>query len=107
MEVLLPVIIPGRQMSTYKNEQYAYYFFHELKVGLISILKIKFLIARMFSRPAFMSLITCIVSLFLNIIAMASTFTWQRKLQRQMAIEGYNENKIDAEFYHWTGQLAF
>ena len=36
-----------------------------------------------------------ILSLILNITALVSTFAWQRKLQGEMAIEGYDENKIN------------
>lgn len=60
--------------------------------------------------PAFLLLITNIIMLFthpqfilesevilffaLNVAALISTFIWQRKLQGQMAITGYNESKI-------------
>jgi hypothetical protein len=47
-----------------------------------------------FSRPSFVSIEEAVVSLFLNIIALISTFIWQRKLQGEMADTGYNEEKI-------------
>ena len=48
----------------------------------------------LFYRPLFMSFAECVLSLGLNIIALVSTFTWQRKLQGEMAISGYDEKKI-------------
>lgn len=52
-------------------------------------------IVLLFTRPVFMSLTVTILSLTLNIIALVSTFVWQRKLQEEMAINGYDENKIN------------
>jgi predicted ABC-type exoprotein transport system permease subunit len=52
-------------------------------------------IVLVFSRPSFMSIEQAIFSLFLNIIALISTFRWQRKLQSEMAETGYNEEKIN------------
>ena len=49
----------------------------------------------LFTRPVFMSLSLTILSLALNIIALVSTFIWQRKLQGEMAITGYDESKIN------------
>ena len=61
-----------------------------------------------FYRPAFMSLTVAIVSLLLNIIALASTFKWQRKLQGQMAVEGFNESKINLlNSTNWIRTIAF
>ena len=48
-----------------------------------------------FTRPSFMSIEEAIFSLFLNIVALLSTFRWQRKLQKEMANTGYNEEKIN------------
>ncbi|HMH35156.1 MAG TPA: hypothetical protein VK543_19100 [Puia sp.] len=48
----------------------------------------------LFSRPAFMSLTEVVISLVLNLIAFVSTFRWQRKLQAEMAVSGYDEGKI-------------
>ena len=62
----------------------------------------------LFSRPVFMSLTIAIVSLVLNIIALTSTIKWQRKLQGQMAIEGYNQNKINLlNSTNWIRTIAF
>jgi hypothetical protein len=62
----------------------------------------------LFSRPVFMSLTIAIVSLVLNIIALTSTIKWQRKLQGQMAVEGYNENKINLlNSTNWIRTIAF
>ena len=61
-----------------------------------------------FSRPSFMSSTWVMVSLALNIIAMASTFIWQRKLQGEMAVEGYNQNKINLlNSTNWIRTIAF
>ena len=52
-------------------------------------------IVLIFFRPDFFSLAEVFLCLALNLIALISTFMWQRKLQGQMALEGYNENKIN------------
>jgi hypothetical protein len=51
--------------------------------------------ALLFIRPIFMSETEVILSLALNIIAFISTMIWQRKIQGEMAITGYDENKIN------------
>jgi hypothetical protein len=62
----------------------------------------------LFIRPVFMSATATIVSLALNIIAFGSTLTWQRKLQSEMAINGYDENKIKLLVStNWIRTLAF
>jgi len=62
----------------------------------------------LFSRPVFMSLTIAIVCLVLNIVALTSTIKWQRKLQGQMAVEGYNENKINLlNSTNWIRTIAF
>lgn len=48
----------------------------------------------LFIRPGFMSGTEAIISFSLNIIALVSTFAWQRKIQGEMAITGYDESKI-------------
>ena len=61
-----------------------------------------------FYRPAFMPLLVAIVSLLLNVIALSSTFVWQRKLQGQMAVEGYNQNKINLlNSTNWIRTITF
>lgn len=61
-----------------------------------------------FYRPVFMFLTIAVISLLLNIIALASTFIWQRKLQGQMAVEGYNESKIKLlNSTNWIRTFAF
>ena len=47
-----------------------------------------------FIKPAFISGFNIMFFLVLNIIALLSTFIWQRKLQGEMAISGYDELKI-------------
>jgi len=51
-------------------------------------------IVLLFTRPKFMHEYQVVIFLALNIIALISTFTWQRKLQGQMAVTGYDEDKI-------------
>ena len=62
----------------------------------------------LFTRPVFMSLSLTILSLALNIIALVSTFVWQRKLQGEMAITGYDESKINLLIStNWIRTIAF
>ena len=62
----------------------------------------------LFTRPVFMSLPLTILSLALNIIALVSTFVWQRKLQGEMAITGYDESKINLLVStNWIRTIAF
>ena len=59
-------------------------------------------------RPAFMTLIEAMASLILNLIALVSTFTWQRKLQGEMARTGYDEQKIEKlNATNWIRVIAF
>ena len=51
-------------------------------------------IVLLFTRPVFMPGSVAILSLALNIIALASNFVWQRKPPGEMAITGYDESKI-------------
>jgi hypothetical protein len=61
-----------------------------------------------FVRPIFVSEIEVILSLSLNIIAFVSTFIWQRKIQGEMAITGYDENKINLLLStNWIRVTAF
>jgi hypothetical protein len=48
----------------------------------------------LFYRPLFMSFMMSVICLCLNVVALISTFKWQRKLQGDMVIAGYDENKI-------------
>src|SRR6185436_6970969 len=48
----------------------------------------------LFYRPGFLSTTAALLSFAFNAIALVSTFVWQRRLQGQMAVEGYDENKI-------------
>ena len=62
----------------------------------------------LFIRPMFMSGTEVILSISLNIIALISTFTWQRKIQGEMAITGYDESKIDLLLStNWIRVIAF
>ena len=51
-------------------------------------------IVMIFYRPVFISLSMSILFLIINILAFFSTFAWQRRLQSEMAKDGYDENKI-------------
>lgn len=62
----------------------------------------------LFARPQFISEAVVLLFLVLNIIALISTFTWQRKLQGQMAITGYDENKINLLLStNWLRTIVF
>src|SRR5258706_12143050 len=62
----------------------------------------------LFYKPAFFSTEAALLSLALNGIALVSTFVWQRKLQGQMATEGYDENKIKLlNSTNWIRTIAF
>ncbi len=61
-----------------------------------------------FIRPPFMSVTMAILALILNFIALFSTFIWQRKLQGEMAVTGYDEGKIDKLIStNWIRTFAF
>jgi hypothetical protein len=61
-----------------------------------------------FVRPDFMPKSIAILSLVLNIIAFISTATWQRKLQEELAFNGYDEIKIFLLIStNWIRTLAF
>ena len=65
-------------------------------------------IIMLFTRPQFISETEVIFFLALNIIALISTFTWQRKLQGQMAITGYDESKINLLLStNWIRTIVF
>ena len=62
----------------------------------------------LFTRPGFMPGTVTILSLALNIIALVSTIVWQRKLQGEMAITGYDESKINLLVStNWIRTIAF
>lgn len=65
-------------------------------------------IVLIFFHPAFMSTLEVIISLALNIIAFISTFKWQRRLQSEMTIIGYDETKIRLLLAtNWIRTIAF
>ena len=47
-----------------------------------------------FVRPPFMPLLAATASLALNLGALLSTVVWQRKIQTQMALSGYEEAAV-------------
>jgi len=48
----------------------------------------------MFFRPAFVGNFGGVPAFLLNFIAFMSTVTWQRRLQGEMAVTGYDEAKV-------------
>jgi hypothetical protein len=65
-------------------------------------------IALLFTRPLFVSMTVTILTLALNIIALVSTIVWQRKLQGEMAVTGYDDSKINLLIStNWIRTLAF
>ena len=51
-------------------------------------------VALVITRPGTMSLAEGAGALGLNLVALASTFSWQRALQEEMARDGYDEGKV-------------
>jgi hypothetical protein len=65
-------------------------------------------IGLVFIRPEFMPGSIAFMTLALNIIAFVSTATWQRKLQGELAVDGYDEIKILLLIStNWIRTLAF
>ena len=61
-----------------------------------------------FIKPAFISNSSVVVFLTLNIIALLSTFIWQRKLQSEMAVTGYDEIKVNTLIStNWIRTIVF
>jgi hypothetical protein len=61
-----------------------------------------------FIRPAFISFFSISLFLLLNIIALLSTFIWQRKLQSEMALTGYDDLKINKLIStNWIRTIVF
>jgi hypothetical protein len=55
-----------------------------------------------------MSSTEALISLALNLVAFISTFKWQRRLQSDMAITGYEELKIKLLLStNWIRTIAF
>ncbi len=62
----------------------------------------------LFTRPQFISETEVILFLTLNIAALISTFTWQRKIQGQLANTGYDESKINLLLLtNWIRTIVF
>ena len=51
-------------------------------------------VALVFFRPAFVTALEGVAAFWLNFFAFMSTALWQRRLQGDMALTGYNEEKI-------------
>lgn len=59
-------------------------------------------------RPEFMNGFEAFGAFALNLIALASTFVWQRRLQSEMARTGYDEQKIRLLIStNWVRTCAF
>ena len=62
------------------------------------------------TRPDFMNLGEVVAALTLNVVQLASTFIWQRRLQGEMAETGYDEAKtrllLSTNWIRTTGCLA-
>jgi hypothetical protein len=62
----------------------------------------------LFQRPSFMSLGEAALVLTLNLLQLASTFIWQRRLQAEMAETGYDEAKTQLLLStNWIRTVAF
>ena len=61
---------------------------------LPAVLLLLFSIILIFFRPYFMTLPEALIAFLLNITALFSTFKWQRRLQGEMAVFGFDEDKI-------------
>ena len=65
-------------------------------------------IALLFIRPNFMTATEAIISLVLNVLAFISTFRWQRKIQSDMANNGYDEASMKLLLStNWIRTIAF
>ena len=51
-------------------------------------------LALVFARPGFVRGYEAAVGLGLNLVAFASTMAWQRRIQGEMAVTGYDEQKV-------------
>jgi hypothetical protein len=51
-------------------------------------------LALVVSRPAFIRPHEAIAGFSLNLVALASTMVWQRRIQGEMAVTGYDEQKV-------------
>jgi hypothetical protein len=61
-----------------------------------------------FVKPDFIPLSTIMIFLMLNLVALISTFKWQRKIQGEMAVSGYDEEKIARLIRtNWIRTLVF
>lgn len=59
-------------------------------------------------RPPFMTLAEAAVALALNVVSLVSTFVWQRRLQGEMAVTGYDEAKTRLLLStNWIRTIAF
>ena len=80
-------------------------FIHAVLPGMLMLI---LSIVLMFIRPAFMTTNEALASLTLNVIAFISTVKWQRKLQSEMTITGYDEAKIKLLLStNWIRTIAF
>jgi hypothetical protein len=58
--------------------------------------------------PRFMTFSEALAALLLNVVQLASTFIWQRRLQAEMATTGYDEAKVSLLVStNWIRTVAF
>jgi hypothetical protein len=66
------------------------------------------LVTMVWMRPSFMRQGEAIAAVALNLVQLASTAVWQRRLQAEMAVIGYDEAKIRRLVAtNWVRTLAF
>ena len=67
-----------------------------------------FSLSLVFSRPPFITFLEAAGCFLLNLVALISTFIWQRKLQEEMAATGYDDAKIKRLLLtNWIRTCAF
>ncbi len=77
-------------------------------VILPALLLLLVTLALVWVRPSFMHPTEAIAALALNLVQLASTAIWQRRLQAEMAVTGYDEAKIRQLVQtNWVRTIAF
>jgi hypothetical protein len=77
-------------------------------VILPALLLLLVTLALVWVRPALMHASEAIAALGLNLVQLASTAIWQRRLQSEMAVTGYDEAKIRLLVStNWIRTIAF
>jgi len=77
-------------------------------VILPAVLLLAVSMALVWVRPTNMSELDAIAALLLNLVQLASTAVWQRRLQSEMAVTGYDDAKIRLLVAtNWIRTIAF